>query len=243
MNPPRWLTPDERETWLRLTAVLQLLPAALDAQLHGDADLTQFEYMVLAMLSEADGRTLRMSDLAAHTTATLPRLSRVVAGLEAAGYVRRTPCEADRRATNATLTESGYEKLAAAAPGHVGAVRRFVIDPLTPAQLQHLGSALGSMLEALDPDGRMLAGARLADAGHGREPHDAALPLPRLAAPAARALKGAGYTSLNDLAGARTATLLQLHGIGRSALRAIRGALEAAGLEPLDDRPLGDPPQ
>ncbi|MGO2111562.1 MAG: MarR family winged helix-turn-helix transcriptional regulator [Pseudoclavibacter sp.] len=251
MDAPRWLTSDERETWLRLTAVLELLPAALDAQLHGDADLTQFEYMVLAMLSEADERRLRMSSLAARTTATLPRLSRVVAGLEQAGYVVRTPCEQDRRAINATLTDAGFDKLVAAAPGHVAAVRRLVIDPLTPAQLADLGSALGAMLERLDPDGRMLASVRQVDAGHARgaEPGAAGRadatgssartapehPLPRLAAPAARALDEAGYESLDALAGVATTDLMRLHGVGRSALRAIRESLAAAELSPLGE--------
>ena len=85
MTEPHWLTADERAAWLRFVAVLQLLPAALDTQLNRDEQLTHFEYFCLAMLSEAPERTLRMTALAARTNATLPRLSRVIAGLESAG--------------------------------------------------------------------------------------------------------------------------------------------------------------
>ena len=74
----RWLSPRELRTWMRLQAVSELLPGVLDAQLQRDAQLTHFEYLVLAMLSEARDRTLRMTDLALKTNATLPRLSHVV---------------------------------------------------------------------------------------------------------------------------------------------------------------------
>lgn len=240
MTAPRWLTRDERETWLRVAAVLELLPAALDAQLHRDAGLTQFEYFVLAMLSEAPDRRLRMSRLAAHTNATLPRLSRVVAGLERAGFVERTPCPDDRRATFAALTPAGLEKVVASAPGHVEQVRRNVFDPLTPEQQAQLRELAGLVLVTLDPEGRMLTAARLA-AGGGSDAPDGAHgdvaphPLPRLAAPAARALRDAGYHRLDDLAGLPATDLMALHGVGRSALRAIREALGEARLAPLVD--------
>ena len=45
-----WLTDDEMTAWVRLAGIMELLPAALDSQLRRDAELTQFEYYVLAML-------------------------------------------------------------------------------------------------------------------------------------------------------------------------------------------------
>ena len=160
MTETRWLTAAERAAWLRFVAVLQLLPAALDGQLNRDEQLTHFEYFCLAMLSEAPQRTLRMTDLAARTNATLPRLSRVIAGLESAGLVERVPCPGDRRATNAVLTDAGWNKIVRAAPGHVAAVREFVIDALTPAQLTQLGRLSERMLARLDPDGKVVGGLR-----------------------------------------------------------------------------------
>ncbi|HEY0238882.1 MAG TPA: MarR family transcriptional regulator, partial [Friedmanniella sp.] len=77
-----WLSVPEQQTWRRLTAVLELLPGALDSQLVREADLTHFDYFTLAMLSEAADRTLRMTALAAGTFATLARLSNVVRRLE-----------------------------------------------------------------------------------------------------------------------------------------------------------------
>lgn len=149
---PRWLDDDERAAWLRLIAVVELLPGALDAQLRRDSQLTHFDYYVLAMLSEAPERTLRMTALAALTNATLPRLSHVVRRLEDRGLVERFPCPQDGRATNARLTPAGWDAVVAAAPGHVETVRRHVLDPLTPAQLTQLRQICDALLPALDPD-------------------------------------------------------------------------------------------
>ena len=123
MENTRWLSADEMSAWRKFVAVVELLPGALDGQLQRDADLSHFEYFVLAMLSEAPERTLRMTELGSETNSTLPRLSHVVSRLEKRGLVERHPCPEDRRATNATLTPAGWEKVVETAPGHVGAVR------------------------------------------------------------------------------------------------------------------------
>ncbi|AZH82688.1 MarR family transcriptional regulator [Plantibacter sp. PA-3-X8] len=157
MTETRWLSGDEQRSWVRFAAVLELLPAALDLQLTRDEHLTHFDYFTLAMLSETPGRTLRTSALAARTNATLPRLSRVLTRLEEAGFVARTPCPEDRRATNVTLTDAGWDKVVQAAPGHVEHVRSLVLDALTPAQIEQLGEISAALLTKLDPDGRMFA--------------------------------------------------------------------------------------
>ena len=152
------MTEEERAAWLRLMAVVELLPGVLDSQLRAEAKLTHFEYFVLAMLSEASERTLRMTSLAQRTNATLPRLSHVVRRLEGRGLVERFPCPEDGRATNARLTDKGWDVVVAAAPGHVATVCRHVLDPLTPAQLDQLRSIGDALLIQLDPDGRMTTG-------------------------------------------------------------------------------------
>lgn len=153
----KWLDEAERDAWLRLVAVVELLPGVLDAQLRADAGLTHFEYFVLAMLSEAPERTLRMTTLAQRTNATLPRLSHVVRRLEDRGLVDRVPCPEDGRATNAHLTGAGWDAVVAAAPGHVGTVRTYVLDLLTREQLDQLRGIGDALLTRLDPEGRMTA--------------------------------------------------------------------------------------
>src|SRR5690348_7273123 len=114
-----WLDDDEMAAWLRLVAIAELLPGVLDGQLRRDAGLSHFEYLVLAMLSQAPERTLRMSALAQRSNATLARLSHVVSRLEDRGLVERFPCPEDARATNARLTSEGWDVVVATAPSHV----------------------------------------------------------------------------------------------------------------------------
>ncbi|MCA0328898.1 MAG: MarR family transcriptional regulator [Actinobacteria bacterium] len=153
----RWLDDREMAAWVRLAAVMELLPGVLDQQLRRDSDVTHFEYWVLAMLSEAPDRTLRMTALAARTSGTLPRLSHVVKRLEDRGLVERFPCPQDRRATNARLTDAGWALVQQAAPGHLEAVRGSVIDALTPEQQEQLRGIADAILERVDPDGHMSA--------------------------------------------------------------------------------------
>ena len=149
-----WLSPAERQAWLGLTRIMSKLPGLLDDQLQRDADLNYFEYIVLAMLSERADRTLRMSELAAVTSATLPRLSNVAKRLEARGLLRRTPDPGDGRFTRAVLTDHGMRLVVAAAPKHVETVRELVIDAVSPGELHHLQVATDRILERLDPEGR-----------------------------------------------------------------------------------------
>ena len=153
----QWLDDAERAAWLRLVAVVELLPGVLDSQLRVESGLTHFEYFVLAMLSEAPERKLRMTSLAQRTNATLPRLSHVTRRLEVRGLVERFPCPEDGRATNAQLTGAGWDAVVAAAPGHVDTVRRHVLDPLTPEQLEQLRGIGDALLTRLDPAGQMTA--------------------------------------------------------------------------------------
>ncbi|MBO3744699.1 MarR family transcriptional regulator [Streptosporangiaceae bacterium NEAU-GS5] len=153
---PRWLDDEEAQTWLSLIGVLIRLPAALDAQLQRDAGISHFEYQVMAMLSMSSSaspeRAVRMSELAQLTEGSLSRLSHVVKRLEGRGWVRRTPDPADGRYILAILTESGWDKVVATAPGHVEAVRSYVFDPLTKAQARHLCEIGRRITHAIDPD-------------------------------------------------------------------------------------------
>ncbi|AUY53812.1 MarR family transcriptional regulator [Streptomyces sp. CB01881] len=152
-HEPRWLNAEERQTWLSLAAMVINLSNALDTQLQHDAGISHFEYQVLATLSEAAERTMRMSDLAVLTNGSLSRLSHVVKRLEKQGWVRRTPDPDNGRYTLAILTETGWEKVVATAPGHVEEVRRLVFDPLTQAQQRTLHVIGQRVNQAVDPTG------------------------------------------------------------------------------------------
>lgn len=121
----------------------------LDRQLQRDSGMPHGYYEILVRLSEADERTMRMSELASATRSSRSRLSHAVARLEERGWVKRSDCETDRRGQMATLTEAGMRALQDAAPGHVETVRAYVIDRLSDAQITQLGDIAGTIVDGL----------------------------------------------------------------------------------------------
>jgi DNA-binding MarR family transcriptional regulator len=142
-----WLTDQEQAAWRPFVSLLFRFPALLDAQLQKDAGVSHFDYMVLSSLSEAPNRTRRMSELAAQASGSMSRLSHVVSRLEAKGWVRRESCPGDGRFINAVLTDPGWQKVVEIAPGHVAAVRKLIIDALTPEELRSLGLISAQILQ------------------------------------------------------------------------------------------------
>jgi DNA-binding MarR family transcriptional regulator len=133
-----WLDDDEQATWRAFSNATIKLRTALEHQLKRDADLSYLEYHAMARLSEEPRHTLRMSELAELTDASLSRLSHLVKRLEGRGFLRREPDPTDGRFINALLTPRGFRKLAASAPAHVAEVRLLLIDELRPSELRVL---------------------------------------------------------------------------------------------------------
>jgi DNA-binding MarR family transcriptional regulator len=131
--------------------ILRLQPV-LSAQLQREFGISQFEYLMMARLSEAPGSMLRMSVLATITGSSLPRLSQAVGRLEKRGWVSRQPDAEDSRYTLAVLNRAGLRQLKEAAPSHVEAVREFVFDRLTRVQARQLGAICQRILDGLPPD-------------------------------------------------------------------------------------------
>jgi DNA-binding MarR family transcriptional regulator len=149
MAGTRWLDDDEQRTWRAFLAAIRLLTNQLDRELQRDADIPHTYYEILVALSEAPGRTLRMSQLADLSLSSRSRLSHAVSRLEEAGWVRREPCPTDKRGSLAVLTDKGFGVLEAAAPGHVEGVRRHLFDVLTPAQVAELGEISAAIRDGL----------------------------------------------------------------------------------------------
>ena len=147
---PRWLTPQERAAWLALLSVTTMLPGALEAPLQQSAGLSLFEYNVLAMLSEAEGDALPMSELAARTSASLSRLSHVIKKLQARGLVDRSVHVDDARVTQAAITDSGMALIRELAPAHVESVRQLVFDQLSQEDVADLARIGGKLVRGLD---------------------------------------------------------------------------------------------
>jgi DNA-binding MarR family transcriptional regulator len=151
MDEVRWLSDAEQEIWRSYMTANVEFSAHIDRQLRRDSGMPMAYYEILVRLSEAPDRRLRMSELAEQSQSSRSRLSHAVAALEKSGWVARSPVDADRRGWVAELTDEGFAALAAAAPGHVTAVREHLFDVLTPEQLEALreiGRAISTGLRA-----------------------------------------------------------------------------------------------
>ncbi|WP_079133064.1 MarR family transcriptional regulator [Streptomyces sp. FXJ1.172] len=149
----RWLSPEEQRAWRAFMAATHLLEDAMDRQLQQDAGMPHLFYSVLANLSEAPDRSLRMTDLAETLKITRSRLTYAVTRLERDGLVRRENCRWDKRSSIAVLTDEGMAVLERAAPGHVETVRATLFDRLSPAQVGQLEEIFTSVARGLQGDG------------------------------------------------------------------------------------------
>lgn len=146
-----WLDLEQLWAWMHLVAMVEALPAALDAQLKRDAGINRFEYMILVGLSDSPDRTMAMSQLALAATGSLSRLSHAVSRLASKGWVERQAAGTGRQ-MDVRLTDTGLARLQEIAPGHVREARRLVVDVLGRDELAALGRAARTVLQAVSPE-------------------------------------------------------------------------------------------
>jgi DNA-binding MarR family transcriptional regulator len=149
MDEVRWLDEDEAAAWRGLQAMQAQLNARLARQLALDSDLSYQDYAVLVALTDQPDGRLRAFELGGALGWEKSRVSHHVSRMVARGLVTRRKCPSDQRGAFVVVTDGGRAAIEAAAPGHVAAVRHYVIDRLTDAQLAALRSIADTVIEAL----------------------------------------------------------------------------------------------
>jgi len=143
---PRWLNPAEMKAWRQYIIASRRLLDALDEDLAAH-DLSMADYEVLAQLSDAPDRAMRMSELAEVAMISRSRLSHRIKVMEQAGWVRREPCPVDKRGSFAVMTSKGWKAIVAAAPDHVESVRTRFLDALDKADQKALADIFDRVSE------------------------------------------------------------------------------------------------
>jgi DNA-binding MarR family transcriptional regulator len=151
VGQPRWLDAEEQKAWRAWLYSSLLLHDQLDRELTRETGISHAYYEILVQLSEAPGRSLRMSQLAERSLSSRSRLSHAVSRLEERGWVRRQVCEEDGRGQLAVLTDDGFAALEAAAPIHVEGVRRHLFDQLSPEQVEAMRDIGETLVRHLAP--------------------------------------------------------------------------------------------
>jgi len=138
----RPLDADEMAAWHAFIRAHARVVRLLEAELEAEHGLTLPAYEVLAHLTEAPERRLRMSDLAAVSVLPPSGLTRVVDKLVREGFVERQRCGSDARVVYAAVTPAGVDRVEQAYPTHLRGVRQHLVDRLSAAQLLAIREAL-----------------------------------------------------------------------------------------------------
>src|SRR5450759_356943 len=141
-------------TWLAFLRAHAAVTRLLESELHAARDLGLAEYDALVQLALADGRRLRMSELAERVVLSRSGVSRLVDRLEATGLVVRAACKDDARVAWATLTDTGLERLRDAAPVHLRGVETHFLAQIPDADREALIRALETVVHGLRDQGR-----------------------------------------------------------------------------------------
>ena len=116
-----------------------------NAELVAEHGLTLSDYEVLLMLSLAPDRRMRRVDLAERSLLTQSGITRLLAGLEKAGFVERASCASDGRVVYAQLTDAGLAKLRAASKTHLQGIQELFSSRFSAAELKTLAALLGRL--------------------------------------------------------------------------------------------------
>ncbi len=144
-----WLDADQQRDWRAFIEGSVRFVDLLDRRLREQHGLSLAEYELLVRLSEADGQSMRMADLAKSAYYSRSRLSHRINGLENRGLVLRESTAEDGRGVSARLTEAGDETLRRAAPDNLRTVREHFVDVIEPADLRAVGRAMHAVTERL----------------------------------------------------------------------------------------------
>ena len=136
----------ELRAWRGLKCAYAGLSKALDAELESEHGLPLTSFEVLRYVGAADGKRMRMCDLADSILLSRSGLTRLVDRLERDGLIARESCSSDARGAYAVLTVTGESKLEAAKSTYRGAVRRMFLDHFSADELDNLAAAMERVL-------------------------------------------------------------------------------------------------
>jgi DNA-binding MarR family transcriptional regulator len=133
--------------WVALTAAHARIASQLTAALAKSCGLSINGFEILLRLDSAPPPGLRLGELHSAVRLTQPSLSRAVARLGRSGWLTRIGAPDDGRGVLVSITPAGRDVLRRAASVHAETIREFLLDPLTPAELDILDRALSRITE------------------------------------------------------------------------------------------------
>lgn len=149
------LNPLQQRTWLNYMRVYHRLEYEMNRQLLADSGLSLSDYTVMNALSQAPGRRSQLTALATVIGWERSRLSHHLQRMTGRGLVDRVKSETDGRATDAMLTDAGWDHLRAAAPLHAAWIQKAFFADLDAQQETALADTLALVHESLVREGAL----------------------------------------------------------------------------------------
>ena len=137
--------PQQLDSWVSFLRAHAAITRELSAQLQREHGLTLNDYEVLLHLSHAEGGMLRRVDLAEQVVLTASGITRLLEGLERAGFVSKETCDSDARVSYAKVTEAGVNKLRAAAVTHLRGIDELFVGRYSGSELATLAELLARL--------------------------------------------------------------------------------------------------
>ncbi|MFV0257336.1 MAG: MarR family winged helix-turn-helix transcriptional regulator [Acidimicrobiales bacterium] len=150
MTRVNWLNEREARAWRGLQAMHNRIDGELARRLASESNLSYQDYVVLVALTDRPDGRLRLFELGDQLSWEKSRLSHHITRMVSRGLVDKEQCPSDRRGAFVVITDLGRSEIAAAAPGHLDAVRSLFVDHLDDDQLDTLAEVAETVLAALD---------------------------------------------------------------------------------------------
>jgi DNA-binding MarR family transcriptional regulator len=131
--------------WVRLLRAHAAITRELSARLEAEHGLTLSDFDVLVQLYHAPEHSLRRVDIARAVLLTASGITRLLDGLERAGWVEKRACESDARVSYAVLTAAGLKRFEAARRSHLADVEELFGSRFTTEEREQLAELLGRL--------------------------------------------------------------------------------------------------
>lgn len=131
--------------WIRFLRAHAAITRRLSARLEAEHGLTLNDYEVLLQLYFAPEQAMRRVDIARAVLLTASGITRLLDGLERAGWVEKRACQSDARVSYAALTAAGTAKFEAARQSHLADIQELFGSAFSDAEQEQLAALLGRL--------------------------------------------------------------------------------------------------
>jgi DNA-binding MarR family transcriptional regulator len=131
--------------WIRFLRAHAAVTRQLSARLESQHGLTLSDYDVLVQLYYAPNRMMRRIDIARLVLLSPSGITRLLDGLERAGWVEKVRCDSDARVVYAALTPAGTQKCEDARETHLADIDELFGSRFSDEERNALAELLGRL--------------------------------------------------------------------------------------------------